>query len=340
MQTFADWVQFLVSGAVVILLLLIVLALVALIFKKSRKSESAAFALEHLNRTWDDASDRILREVLSRKEFKKHSENRQKSQKAKQIEKQDRKRIFVIDFEGDITASACESLRDSITALLPITRSSDEVVIRLESTGGVVHGYGLAASQVARLRDASIPVTVSVDKIAASGGYMMACVANRIVAAPFSIIGSIGVVSSTPNFNRLLKKHDIDYVEQTAGEYKRTVTLFGELTEGKKFKQQNDLTVIHDLFKQHVSHFRQQIDINQVSTGEIWMGRTAQQLRLVDEVKTSDDLLVEMGRTADVYLLTREKPGGLKARLLKHLGAAWNTITLPQEQQNSILLKY
>jgi serine protease SohB len=334
MQTFADWVQFLVSGAVVVLLLLVFLALVVLIFKRTSKQEKAAFAVEHLNSTWEENQNRIRQAVLPRKAFAKIKKEQAKIRKSEKDDNESKKNVFVVDFDGDVTASACTSLRDLITALLTIVRPNDEVVVRLESGGGVVHGYGLAASQLARLKDSKIPLTICVDKIAASGGYMMACVANRIVAAPFSIIGSIGVVSSTPNFNRLLKKHDIDFVEQTAGDHKRTVTLFGELTDSKKYKHQQDIIVIHELFKQHVAHFRPQVDINVVSTGEIWMGRMAHQLHLVDELKTSDDLLVELGRNANVYLLKQEQAGGLRTRLMKHLMAGWSAIQLPLVKHN------
>lgn len=336
MQTFSDWVQFLVSGAVVVLLLLVLLALVILILKRTAKQEKAAFIVEHLNSTWEENRNRIRRAVLPRKAFEKIIKEQEKNKKAEKNAEESKKKVFVVDFEGDVTASACNSLRGLITALLAIVRPTDEVVVRLESAGGVVHGYGLAASQLARLKDSKIPLTVCVDKIAASGGYMMACVANRVVAAPFSIIGSIGVVSSTPNFNRLLKKHDIDFVEQTAGEYKRTVTLFGELTDSKKDKHQQDIAVIHDLFKQHVAHFRPQVDINAVSTGEIWMGRMAHQLQLVDELKTSDDLLLDLGQNAEVYLLRQEQAEGLKSRILKHLMTGWTALQLPLAKHNSI----
>lgn len=331
MQTFSDWVQFSVSAAVVLLLLSILLSLIVLIIRRSQRAgreEGLAFSIEHLNETWKKREDFIRKEILSNKEFKQLLKEREKDEKQKNQPEvhSTKKRVFVVDFEGDVSASECSTLRDSISALLSIVRKQDEVVVRLESPGGVVHGYGLAASQLARLRERNIHLTVCVDKVAASGGYMMACVANKIVAAPFSVIGSIGVLSSTPNFNRLLKKHDVDFIEQTAGEYKRTLTLFGEINDKKKAKHQEDIDIIHSLFKDHVSHHRPQVDITTVSTGEIWLGRHALEKRLVDELKTSDDLLLELGQTADVYLLKSEQELNWKTKLMKHFfGALANT---------------
>lgn len=200
--------------------------------------------------------------------------------------------IFVLDFDGDIRASAVTSLRQEISAILTLARSEDEVVVRLESGGGVVHGYGLAASQLQRIRAHNIPLTVAVDKVAASGGYMMACVADKIIAAPFAIIGSIGVLAQLPNLHRLLKKHEIDFEQLYAGEYKRTLTMFGENTDKAREKMQQELQETHDLFKAHVKDQRPQLNIGKVATGEHWFGSRALELGLVDHLQTSDDYLM------------------------------------------------
>ncbi|MCY1432557.1 putative protease SohB [compost metagenome] len=181
--------------------------------------------------------------------------------------------------------------------------AEDEVVLRLESGGGMVHGYGLAASQLARIRDAGVPLTVCVDKVAASGGYMMACIGQKILSAPFAILGSIGVVAQLPNVHRLLKKHDIDFEVLTAGEYKRTLTVFGENTEKGREKFQEDLETTHELFKGFVSRYRPQLSIDEVATGEIWLGQAALGKQLVDELQTSDEYLAARARVADVYQL-------------------------------------
>ncbi|MFC0225860.1 protease SohB [Serratia aquatilis] len=200
--------------------------------------------------------------------------------------------LYVLDFKGSMDAHEVTSLREEISAVLAVATAKDEVLLRLESPGGVVHGYGLAASQLERLRKGGIRLTVAVDKVAASGGYMMACVADRIVAAPFAIIGSIGVVAQIPNFHRLLKKNDIDVELHTAGQFKRTLTLFGENTEQGREKFREDLNETHDLFKQFVHQQRPSLDIDSVATGEHWFGTQAKDKGLIDAVGTSDDLLI------------------------------------------------
>lgn len=212
-----------------------------------------------------------------------------------------RKRLFVVHFDGDIKASALSNLREEITAILQVAGKEDEVVVALESPGGMVANYGLAASQLARVRSAGVKLTIAVDKVAASGGYMMACVADRILAAPFAMLGSIGVVAQLPNFHRLLQRNDVDFELFTAGEYKRTVTMFGENTPEGKEKFQSDLEEIHTLFQHFVSEYRPQLDIAKVATGEVWFGQRALDLALVDELKTSDEYLTSRAQNADLY---------------------------------------
>jgi serine protease SohB len=214
---------------------------------------------------------------------------------------EERKRLFVLGFDGDIKASALSNLREEITAILQVAHKGDQVVVCLESPGGMVANYGLAASQLARLRSAGIHLTVAVDKVAASGGYMMACVGDRILAAPFAMLGSIGVVAQLPNFHRLLKRHDVDFELFTAGQYKRTVTMFGENTSEGREKFQDDLEEIHTLFQHFVSEYRPQLDIAKAATGEVWFGQRALDLGLVDELKTSDEYLTAHAQNADLY---------------------------------------
>ena len=230
----------------------------------------------------------------------------------------ERKRLFVMHFDGDIKASALSSLREEITAVLQVAEPGDEVVVCLESPGGMVANYGLAASQLARVRSAGIQLTIAVDKVAASGGYMMACVADRILAAPFAMLGSIGVLAQLPNFNRLLKRHDVDFELFTAGEYKRTVTMFGENTPEGKEKFQSDLEDIHALFQHFVAEYRPSLDIAKVATGEVWFGQRALDLNLVDELKTSDEYLTACAGSADLYLVEYKE----KANIAKKMGLA------------------
>ncbi len=210
-------------------------------------------------------------------------------------------KLFVIDFSGSMDAHEVDALREEVTAVLAVAQSDDAVLVRLESGGGVVHGYGLGASQLQRLRQKNIPLTVAVDKVAASGGYMMACIADKIVAAPFAIVGSIGVIAQLPNFNKLLKKNHIDFEQFTAGEFKRTVTVFGENTDKGRQKFQQELEETHVLFKHFVKRHRQQLDIDEVATGEHWFGYQALELKLVDELTTSDDYLLTQLNERQVY---------------------------------------
>ena len=234
---------------------------------------------------------------------KKHKlEAKQAKARAKRGETviSDKPTLYVLDFKGSMDAHEVTSLREEITAVLAVVKPEDEVLLRLESPGGVVHGYGLAASQLQRLRDSKVRLTVAVDKVAASGGYMMACVADKIVAAPFSIIGSIGVVAQVPNFHRLLKRNDIDVELHTAGQYKRTLTLFGENTEQGREKFREDLNETHLLFKQFVHDMRPTLDIDAVATGEHWYGTQALEKGLIDAVSTSDDLLINLMKDREV----------------------------------------
>jgi serine protease SohB len=221
----------------------------------------------------------------------------------------------VLDFNGDIRANGVESLRNEITAILSVAQSTDEVVIKLESPGGQVHMYGLAASQLERIRAAGIPLTACVDKVAASGGYMMACVANKIIAAPFAIVGSIGVVAELPNFNRALKRLDVEYDVYTAGEFKRTVSMLAENTEEgvKKFREELDET--HTLFKALVQRHRPALQIQSVATGEHWYGSTAVDNGLIDRLGTSDDYLFELSGKADLFEIKYEFRKSLAERI-------------------------
>ena len=210
-------------------------------------------------------------------------------------------RVFVLNFKGNIAADAVTCLREEITAVLSMAKSTDRVLVRLESPGGMVHAYGLASSQLMRIKNQKVPLTICVDKVAASGGYMMACLADRLVAAPFAIIGSIGVLVQLPNFSRVLKKYDVDYEMISAGEYKRTLTTFGEITQKGRDKVQEDVETIHELFKSWVKEHRPSVEIDKVATGETWVGTQAKERYMVDEIKTSDECIVAACEDADVY---------------------------------------
>ena len=247
-----------------------------------------------------DAPQQKLWHKAQKKKLKLEAKAAKAKAKQGDTEAATKPRVWVIDFKGSMDAHEVSSLREEITAVLTVATPQDQVVVRLESPGGVVHGYGLAASQLQRIRDKQIPLTVAVDKVAASGGYMMACVANKIVAAPFAILGSIGVVAQIPNLNRFLKNKDLDVELHTAGQYKRTLTLLGENTEEGRQKFREELNETHHLFKDFVKEMRPSLDIEQVATGEHWYGTQAQEKGLVDEVGTSDELLLGLMENREV----------------------------------------
>lgn len=218
--------------------------------------------------------------------------------KKKPVEKTaPKKTIYVVDFDGDVEALEVHNLRHEITAILQTAKNEDEVVIRLTSPGGVVHGYGLCASQLARVKEAGISLTVAVDEVAASGGYLMACVADHIVAAPFSIVGSIGVVAQLPNFHKVLEKYNVDYEQFTAGKYKRTVTMFGENTDEAKDKFKQELEAVHHIFQNFITQYRPTLNLENVATGEHWLAIDAIKLGLVDQLMTSDSYLMQKQNT-------------------------------------------
>ncbi|MGR5945742.1 protease SohB [Enterobacter sp. C4G1] len=301
MELLSEYGLFLAKIAtVVIAIAVIAVLLVNLTQRKRQRGELRITRLSEQYKEMQEDMSLALLDSHQQKQWAKVQKKKHKQEakaakaKAKSHLPQDdvKPRVYVLDFKGSMDAHEVSSLREEVTAVLAVAKPKDQVVLRLESPGGVVHGYGLAASQLQRLRDKQIPLTVAVDKVAASGGYMMACVADKIVAAPFSIIGSIGVVAQIPNFNRFLKNKEIDIELHTAGQYKRTLTLLGENTEEGRQKFREDLNETHHLFKDFVQRMRPTLDIDQVATGEHWYGTQAQEKGLVDDVGTSDDLLL------------------------------------------------
>ncbi len=289
---------------------------------KSKKEAKGTVIVTHLNDEIEDLGKEIKHVVekeehlkKAHKEEKKAEKQKKKANKNKKAEEA-RKRYYLIDFDGDTKATQVESLRKVITGVLSIIRpDTDEIILRLESPGGMVHAYGLAASQLARIRNQNIPLTICIDKVAASGGYMMACLGSKIIAAPFAYIGSIGVLLQLPNFNRLLKEKNVDFEMITAGEYKRTLTIFGENTDKGRQKVSEEIQETHDLFKGFVKEHRPSLNMDQVATGETWFGKKALELNLIDEIKTSDECIVDACKEADVYQVVYEKKLNLADRI-------------------------
>jgi len=309
---------FLAKAITLIVSILLVVIVVVGLNHKSRSPELGHIQVTNINEKFENLTETLKEVVMNAETLKiehKAEKKRLKSEKKEnkkalksELKKESeagessrKQRVYVLDFEGDVQASAVSQLREEVTAVLSIAEEQDEVVLRLESPGGVVHGYGLAASQLSRIVDKKIQLTIAVDKVAASGGYMMACIADKLIAAPFAILGSIGVVAQIPNFHRLLKNKDIDVEILTAGEYKRTLTMFGENTEKGREKFVEELEDIHTLFKDFVHENRPIVDAEAVGTGEAWYGKRALEHKLVDALETSDAYIFDRCQDADVY---------------------------------------
>lgn len=307
--------MFLLKAVTLVICILIVFGSVVTRGRASESEEKGTLKVsnigEHIARNAKDLSS-ILLHGKDKKKFQKDQKKEQK-----EVASSPTGRLFVVDFKGDIQAKASSSLREEVTAILAIATKNDEVLAKVESAGGVVHGYGFAASQLDRIRSKGIPLTVAVDKVAASGGYMMACVADKIIAAPFAILGSIGVVAQLPNFHRLLEKNKVDVELHTAGEHKRTLTMFGENTKEGRKKFVEDLEDAHGLFKDFVSEHRESLDIEKVATGEIWFGRQAIELNLIDEVMTSDEYVMEKAKSHEIFEISYQPKKSLQEKLSK-----------------------
>jgi serine protease SohB len=314
MQFLLNYLSFFLNTVTIVVAAVVVLLTIFSLAAKNKLASKNQIVITKLNQHYEKFKTLLNKEILSKKEFAKF----EKSLKSADKNNADRKRIFVLHFNGDMKASQVAALREEITAILTVATPHDEVVLCLESPGGMVHGYGLAASQLQRLRARNISLTIAVDKVAASGGYMMACVGNKIIAAPFAIIGSIGVVMQLPNFHKLLEKNDIEFEQLTAGEYKRTLTMFGKNTEKGRAKMQAEIEGTQVLFKDFIQQNRAIVPIDQVATGEYWFAINAIKYKLVDAIQTSDDYLLTASATADIY----EVKKATKKTLLQKLGHA------------------
>lgn len=338
-EFFYEYGMFLLKAVTFVVAVVIIVFAIVAAASRSRgpggSSSAGRIEIKKYNERLEDLQDALSYSLLDeaqQKEAEKEKKAERKAEKkaakaaAKKAKKQrgsgetivaetKKTRLYVMDFDGDIRASEVEKLRREITAVLTTATPEDEIVVRLESGGGMVTSYGLAASQLDRIRDKKIPLTICVDKVAASGGYMMACVADKLVAAPFAVLGSIGVVAQIPNFHRLLKELKVDFEMLTAGKYKRTLTVFGENTDEGRQKFIEDIERIHGQFKAYVGERRPQLDIEQVATGEIWSGQDTLDLHLADTLSTSDQYLIDACEEREVLIIAYKEKKSLKDRL-------------------------
>lgn len=311
MEFLTDYGLFLAKAVTVVAALLVVIGGIVALSQRRHKDTDGHIEVTDLCARYEDFEEDLKSAILDEDDYKalhkaeRREEKRERKQRRKHKDAEPpAKRIFVLDFDGDIRASAVDNLREEISAVLTQAQPEhDQVLLRLDSGGGMVHSYGLAASQLQRLVNANLQLTVAVDQVAASGGYMMACIAQKIIAAPFAIIGSIGVMAQLPNFHRLLKKHEIDVELHTAGEFKRTLTMFGENTEKGRRKFLEELEDTHTLFKEFVARHRAQVEIDTIATGEVWYGMQALERGLVDAVRTSDEFLMEHRKDNQLFLV-------------------------------------
>lgn len=323
---------FLLKTITVLASLLIVIVVVVGLGHRNKQVDKGHIEVKSVNDAIDNITHGLKQMVLdpeSRKiEFKSDKKKVKEERKTRKKEVKEgtvsRRRVFVMEFEGDIQASAVTGLREEVTAILSIADEKDEVVVRLESPGGLVHSYGLAASQLLRIVSRKIPLTIAVDKVAASGGYMMACIGTKIIAAPFALLGSIGVIAQIPNFHRLLKNKDIDVEVLTAGEYKRTLTMFGENTEKGRAKFIDQLEDVHALFKEFVTENRPVVDTEKVATGEAWYGKRALDLNLVDDLMTSDEYIIDKCTDCDVFMVKYVEHQNRLDKLVERFTTIWN----------------
>lgn len=338
MEYLYDYLMFLAQTATIVAALVVVLSVIAAMSMKRQQQSSGHLEVRKLNDHFSDlklaVQDAMLPPAAARKmrkresrESRKAAKQEAKAMKARGADGARRRHVYVLDFHGDMQASQVDHLRNEVTAVLANARDDDEVVVRLESPGGLVHGYGLAASQLDRIRRRGVPLVVAVDKVAASGGYLMAVVANRILAAPFAVLGSIGVMAQIPNVHRLLKRHDVDVEVLTAGKYKRTLTVLGENTEEGRRKFIEELEDVHRLFKSFVGEHRAELDLEAVATGETWYGQHAVDMKLVDEISTSDEYLLAQSENADVYEVRWVEHKRPIERLLAHVESSVHRVT-------------
>jgi serine protease SohB len=318
MEFLAEYGLFLLKAMTIVIAIVIIITAGA---AASRKATRDGLEVENLNKKYRGTYAVLRSAVMKKDERKKQAKEEKKRQKAEE-KRASRPRSFVIDFKGDLKASEVSSLREEVSAVLDVATPEDEVIVRLENHGGIVHEHGLAASQLARIRDREIPLVVCVDKVAASGGYLMACVASKIYAAPFAILGSIGVLAQIPNFNRLLDSHGVDFEQISAGKYKRTVTMFGRNTDEDRAKLREELEDVHTLFKAAVGRYRADLDLETVATGEHWYGTRALELGLADEILTSDELLLQRAADRDLYQVSFKIKQPLQKRVMQNIDGA------------------
>ncbi len=318
------------TATIAISVLIVTIGIIAFSAKQKGQLKKGKLEITNLSDKIKE-TEKEFKQAIYTKSYLKILEKQEKLENKKVKKTNDienRPKLFIIDFDGDIKASAVVTLSHCLNAILPLAdKKNDEILVKLESSGGMVHSYGLAASQLNRIREHGIKLTVTIDKVAASGGYMMACVADQIIAAPFAIIGSIGVLGQIPNFNKLLESHNIEFEQHTAGEYKRTLTMLGKNDDKARIKFKQELDETHQLFKDHIKSYRPTLNIPQIATGEHWYGQVALKLNLIDNIATSDDIILNYYKTHDLFEVKYEHKKTLTEKIAQNAQAVISLIS-------------
>ncbi len=219
-------------------------------------------------------------------------------------------RLAVLRFQGlrDLNASGDQRLSEAIDEVLVNRDHFEEAVVIIDSPGGTTHGYGHAYALLERLSASGLKVTACIDRIGASGGYLMALPADRILAGPFAIVGSVGVVAGIPNVKRLLEEKGVSYRLFVAGDKKRVVHFADD--DGPEVREYMDekLAGIHTQFLQAVEKHRgDRVKLDEVRSGDHWSAEESVEkgLGLVDELQTSAEYLLERNREVALVMIER-----------------------------------
>lgn len=311
---------FFLKSLIIVVGLLVVILIPMIQSQKRKAGKKKKLELENLKNRFKPYIQEFHQAHMNKKKYKNYLKQLKKKEPIES--EKEKPNSFLISFTGDKMATQVESLRDEVSLILNIAKPEDEVILLLESPGGAVASYGLAASQLVRLRD-RLKLTICVDTVAASGGYLMASTGHQIISAPFALVGSIGVLFQTPNIHEFLKKRDISFEEITAGKYKRTITPFGKITEEKKQKLQEQIDLVYFQFKNFLKKYRENLDFEKVATGEVWLGAEALKLHLVDKIQCSDDYIMEALKTRNVYKIKLKEEKKLWEKFTKKISSKY-----------------
>ena len=234
-------------------------------------------------------------------------------------------RIALVKLEGLLVSSehVVEELNDYAE-----DSSIKAIVIRIDSPGGGVVASQEIYNAVKNARQEGKKVVASMGTVAASGGYYVAAAADRIVANPGTLTGSIGVKMEFANIEKLLEKIGVKGMVVKAGEYKDVGSPFRDMSEPEKKILQDVIDDVHSQFIKAVAEGRnlQEADVRAIADGRIFTGRQALDLKLVDQLGDLTDSIKVAGELVGI----KGKPRVIEKRktipffdYLKEESAAW-----------------